>query len=211
MKLIMSALAILAATTIIASPASAEDQRKGDPYTLSECAISSEALGSMGEPITLIHEGREIKFCCSGCPPRFEKDPAQYLSKIDEKIIAQQGSYYPLTTDIVTGAALGKDAVDFVYFNRLVRFASPDSVAKFEKDAATYLAKLDEAVIAKQKDTYPLDVCPIAEHKPEGDKEPVNVVIANRLVRLCCENCRKDLYKDPVAVFSKIDVAAKKK
>ncbi|MEK7793935.1 MAG: hypothetical protein AAB353_05375, partial [Candidatus Hydrogenedentota bacterium] len=150
-------------------------------------------------------------FCCSGCPPRFEKDPAQYLSKIDEKIIEQQTSYYPLTTDVVTDAALGKDAVDFVYFNRLVRFANPDSVAKFEKDAATHLAKLDDAVIAKQKDSYPLDACPIGGHKLGESGEPVNVVIANRLVRLCCEDCKKDLYKDPVAVFSKIDVAAKKK
>lgn len=54
------------------------------PYPLDVCIVSGEKLGSMGEPITIIHEGREIKFCCDSCPPRFEEDPEKYLNKLDQ-------------------------------------------------------------------------------------------------------------------------------
>ena len=47
------------------------------------CPVSGEELGSMGDPFVYVHEGREIKFCCEQCVPKFEKDPAKYLSKLD--------------------------------------------------------------------------------------------------------------------------------
>lgn len=53
------------------------------PYPLDTCLVSGEKLGSMGEPIIINHEGHEIKFCCDSCVPKFEKDPAKYLSKLD--------------------------------------------------------------------------------------------------------------------------------
>jgi YHS domain-containing protein len=31
------------------------------------------------------HEGREIKLCCKDCRKDFDKDPAKYLKKLDEK------------------------------------------------------------------------------------------------------------------------------
>lgn len=54
------------------------------PYPLDVCIVSGEKLGSMGEPITIIHEGQEIKFCCDSCPPRFEEDPEKYLKKLEQ-------------------------------------------------------------------------------------------------------------------------------
>ena len=53
------------------------------PYPLDVCIVSGEKLGSMGEPITIVHEGQEIKFCCDSCPPKFEEDPAKFLGKLD--------------------------------------------------------------------------------------------------------------------------------
>lgn len=38
----------------------------------------------MGDPIVIVHEGQQIKFCCDSCIPKFEKDPAKYLSKLAE-------------------------------------------------------------------------------------------------------------------------------
>ncbi len=52
------------------------------PYPLDVCIVSGEKLGSMGEPVAIVHEGQEIKFCCDSCPPKFEKDPAKYLGKL---------------------------------------------------------------------------------------------------------------------------------
>ncbi|MGD9418783.1 MAG: hypothetical protein Q7R22_007565 [Verrucomicrobiota bacterium JB025] len=52
-------------------------------YPLDVCLVSGEELGSMGEPVSLIHDGQEIKFCCDSCEPKFRKDPAKYLSKLE--------------------------------------------------------------------------------------------------------------------------------
>ncbi|MEK7731909.1 MAG: hypothetical protein AAB363_08640, partial [Planctomycetota bacterium] len=32
-----------------------------------------------------VYDGREVRFCCSGCVKRFEADKAGYLAKIDAK------------------------------------------------------------------------------------------------------------------------------
>lgn len=57
---------------------------KPKPYPLTTCVVSGEKLGSMGEPKTIVHEGREIKFCCGECEKDFRKDPAKYIKKIEE-------------------------------------------------------------------------------------------------------------------------------
>jgi YHS domain-containing protein len=53
------------------------------PYPLDTCLVSGEKLGEMGEPVVIVHNGQEIKFCCEKCQPKFEKDPAKYLSKLE--------------------------------------------------------------------------------------------------------------------------------
>ncbi len=53
------------------------------PYPLETCLVSGEELGSMGDPVVLVHEGREIKFCCDRCEPKFREDPEKYLSQLD--------------------------------------------------------------------------------------------------------------------------------
>lgn len=55
------------------------------PYPLEVCIVSGEELGSMGEPIVLVHEGQTVKFCCDQCAPKFEKEPAKYLAKLAGK------------------------------------------------------------------------------------------------------------------------------
>ena len=70
-----------AVSTPPATPASAQAAAK--PYPLDVCLVSGEKLGEMGEPVVIVHQGQEIKFCCEKCQPKFEKDPAKYLSKLD--------------------------------------------------------------------------------------------------------------------------------
>ncbi len=55
------------------------------PYPLDNCIISGAKLGSMGEPIVKVYDGREVRFCCSGCVKKFEADKAGYFAKIDAK------------------------------------------------------------------------------------------------------------------------------
>lgn len=188
--------------------ARAEDKSgfKGDPYTLKVCVVSGEELGGMGEPVSLVKDGRDIKFCCGGCPPKFAADPAKYLAKIDALMIADQKPHYPLTTDVVSGEALPADAkvLDIVHLNRLVRLGSQKSVQEFKKSPDTYLAKLNAAVIAKQEKTYATDKCIVSGEKlPEKDK--IQAVYANRLVQFCCKDCVKDFENSPAKYLSMLE------
>ncbi len=42
------------------------------------CPVSGQLLGSMGEPIKLEVEGREVWICCAGCESALRDDPGQY-------------------------------------------------------------------------------------------------------------------------------------
>jgi hypothetical protein len=58
---------------------------KGDkvkPYPLKTCLVTDNDLKSMGDPVTIVHEGQEIKFCCAPCEKKFLKDPKKYLDKL---------------------------------------------------------------------------------------------------------------------------------
>ena len=68
-----------------ASAAAAAPAAAVKPYPLNVCIVSDEELGSMGEPIVMVHEGQEVKFCCKSCVPDFEKEPAKFLTKLAGK------------------------------------------------------------------------------------------------------------------------------
>lgn len=52
------------------------------PYPRDTCLVTGNTLGSMGDPVTLVHGDREIKFCCKPCVAKFKADPQKYLSKL---------------------------------------------------------------------------------------------------------------------------------
>lgn len=97
----MKSTSIIAAFTVLASSVlfAAEEPKKQDPpnggettkkeevkpYKLDTCIVSDEKLGEMGEPFVFTHEGQEIKLCCKKCKAKFDKDPAKYLKKLEEK------------------------------------------------------------------------------------------------------------------------------
>lgn len=51
------------------------------PYKPAVCIVNGEELGSMGEPITEIYHGQEIKFCCKSCVKKFHANPDKYIDK----------------------------------------------------------------------------------------------------------------------------------
>lgn len=73
--------------TVSEAPAetSTEMAATAKPYPLDVCLVSGEKLGEMGEPVSLVHEGQTIKFCCDKCVPKFKEDPAKYMSELKEK------------------------------------------------------------------------------------------------------------------------------
>ena len=68
-----------------ASKSVSDAKTAAKPYPLDVCIVAGEKLGSMGKPHVIVHEGQEIKFCCSGCEPDFKKEPAKFLAKLAAK------------------------------------------------------------------------------------------------------------------------------
>jgi hypothetical protein len=58
-------------------------------YPLTTCTVSGDKLGgSMGPALDYVwrvagQPDRLVRFCCSDCPPEFEKNPAKFLAMID--------------------------------------------------------------------------------------------------------------------------------
>jgi len=68
----------------------------------------------------------------------------------------------------------------------------------------------DAEIIAQQKPSYPLDVCPVTGQKLGQHGDPVDYVYKGRLVRFCCSGCIGAFEKEPAKYLAKIDEAAKK-
>ena len=53
------------------------------PYPLKTCIVSDEKFGGkMGEPVSFVYQGQEIKLCCKDCRKDFDKEPAKFLAKL---------------------------------------------------------------------------------------------------------------------------------
>lgn len=180
-------------------------------YPLDTCPLSGKKLNAEGDPVIYEYKGRELRFSSKGCVQAFMKDPEGSLARIDAAIIAQQLPTYPMTTCPVSGDKLGGEMgepVDVVFRNRLVRLCCKMCRAELEKDPAKFMAKLDAAVVDKQKPSYPLDACVVSGDKLGGEMgEPFDSVFNQRLVRFCCKGCLKDFQKDPWKYMAKIDAA----
>jgi YHS domain-containing protein len=129
--------------------------KEAEAYPLDYCIVTGEKLGSMGDPVVRVYNGREVRFCCGGCVKPFEKDNAKWTKKLDDAIIAAQKPTYPLNTCVVSGDTLGRmgETVDYVFGNRLVRFCCSGCVATFNKNPGKYLAMIKAAAAPKATDS----------------------------------------------------------
>lgn len=85
-RTLLPMLALLAALPAgEATPAAAPT-----PYPLTTCLVTGEALGSMGPPLSVVREGREIRLCCRGCLRRLDRDLPHYLARLAEAEGARQ-------------------------------------------------------------------------------------------------------------------------
>lgn len=53
-----------------------------DDYPLTTCVVSGEALGSMGTPVEVVHEGVTVKLCCKSCIDDFNATPGVFVAKL---------------------------------------------------------------------------------------------------------------------------------
>ena len=120
---------------------------------------------------------------------------------------AYVGDPYPLASDPVTGEKLSDDAVSHVHEKRHLRFNSEKNVETFKADPAKYLKAVDAKLVEMQKEHYPLTTCPVTGEKLGSMGEPKDVIVGNRLVRLCCAGCEKQVRENPKPVIEKLDAA----
>ncbi len=86
---LVTAVLLTATLNVFATEEAPESTAKADKqnaYPLDTCVVSGMKLGSMGEPYVHKVGDQEVRFCCKGCLPRFEKDPAKYLKKLEPEV-----------------------------------------------------------------------------------------------------------------------------
>lgn len=49
------------------------------------CPVSDKKLGSMGKPIKVTVNGKQVYLCCAGCEDMIKENPDKYLGKLKEK------------------------------------------------------------------------------------------------------------------------------
>jgi len=206
----LATAAVAALLVAFALPVLAKDATS-DPsvYPLSTCIVSGETLDP-SDMVVKKYDGRQMRFCCNRCQKKFENDKAGYLAKLDEAIIEDQLADYPMDTCPVSGEELGGmgDAVNHVVGNRLVRLCCNKCVKKVDADPAEYIAKVDAAAIAAQKDAYAADTCPISGEKLGSMGDAYDYVYAGKLVRFCCPGCIDDFNADPQGAMAKVSAAS---
>ena len=123
-------------------------------------------------------------------------------------VIAAQKPCYPLTTCVVSGKPVGSGGmtpVDILHEGQLVTFCCSKCADTFKKTPADYIKKIDDAVIAAQTADYPLTTCPMSGE--DLDETAKSVVVGSKLVKVCCNDCKKDLLADPTQALVKLDAA----
>ncbi|MSR45140.1 MAG: hypothetical protein EXS15_07295 [Phycisphaerales bacterium] len=214
----LTTLAIFGTTAAVSIVGAA----KGSPYPLATCPVSGQPLGKdatifvMEDAANSLNDGREIRFCCPKCVATFTAEPTKFLPAIDAAIIAQQSPRYPLTHCLVmtedelplAGSPDFDKVKDVVVLNNMIRLCCPGCVKKIKKDPLKFVAQVEAAVIAAQKKSYPLTTCPISGEVIDADS--ADIVIGERLVRLCCNGCADKARQDPTSIFAKLDAASTK-
>ena len=131
------------------------------------------------------------------------------VASTDAKVIGLQKPSYPLDTCPISHKKLGDmgDPIDMVVDGHLVRLCCNNCKAGLEKDKATVIKSIEDAVVAQQSVGYPMEKCPICDMKME---KPVNHVVGTRLIRVCSDGCAKTFDGDAAkstAAMAKLDAA----
>jgi len=218
-KLLTLAFVLFAATAAFASlrmPAS------GDAIN-AKCPIMK---GPIDGATFVEYDGHSIGFCCPGCDSKFlawdksKKDEfvkaslAAQGAKKEAKPLAAPNEPYTLSTCPVSGKELGSmgEPITVEADGSQVQLCCKGCTKRFEANTAKYMEAVNEALALQQMPYYPLETClvsgePLTE---KGKDTGENVIIGNRLFRVCCKMCIKKLRKDPGKYLAKLDAAVLK-
>ncbi len=126
---------VVAVLAVGASAALAADK----PQTT--CPVSGETL-EKGKTASVEMQGQKVYFCCEKCVKTFKADPDKYFEKMaKEGVVAENVQ----KADPVCGMKIdAAKSAKLDWKGRRLYFCSDGCKAKFEKEPATYLKKMDE-------------------------------------------------------------------
>jgi YHS domain-containing protein len=137
------------------------------------------------------------------------------VSAADAKADAQaEAKPYPLKTCPVSGEKFGGDMGKpyiMAYEGREIKLCCKGCVDDFNKNAASYIKKIDAAEKKAAKDhPYPLNTCLVSGEKMGGSMgKPVSLVYEEQELKFCCKDCIKEFKKDTDKYMKKLASAKK--
>lgn len=180
-----------------------------DQYYLSTCAVCEGMLGAKGEAAEVVHADRHLRFCTQACADRFSADPVVTLSAIDRRLIEDQRPWYPVSKSLFDGRALGEHPIEFILGNRLFRAVDERDKIAILADPIGAVRTLDRAVIEAQRPAYGMpNKCPVQGDILENESR-IDIVVANRMVRVCCERCVRVVKARPYQFLSMVEYATR--
>lgn len=128
----------------------------------------------------------------------------------DTQAVEFTGDPYPLAYCVVTGDALDAmgGAIDHVHEGRHIQFCCDSCKEEFIANPEKWIETIDRKILEQQIARYPLQNCMVSGEKLGSMGSPVDIVVANRLVRLCCPNCEKTVRANPGKYIEQLDAAA---
>jgi len=130
---------------------------KSKPYPLKVCIVAGNKLGSMGKPVTIVHKGQDVEFCCKACINKFTKEPVKYLVKLDaqpaKRIEHTKDSLDVVKARLAKGTAVLIDVREpFEWKDGHIKAATlvPLSDLREAKDDAEFAKKLTKNLPAKK-------------------------------------------------------------
>ena len=146
----------------------------------------------MDDPISLAistpTDDGPVYFCCTGCIPKFQKDPAKYATEV-----AAQRKALAHRAKVQVTCPVSKKPVDQKIFveskGEKIYLCCKDCVGKYERDPAKYASALANSYTYQTK-------CPVMG----GDITPAvfSKLSTGETIYYCCPGCDKPLLKNPV-------------
>ncbi|MAW60603.1 MAG: hypothetical protein CMJ94_07185 [Planctomycetes bacterium] len=192
------------------------------------CPIGKEAID---QETFVEYQGHTIGFCCAGCDTKFlawdearkdafvktslaaqqqpKPEPKQEPKEEQAKPAAFVGDPYLLETCLVSGKKLGSmgKPIDVEVEGRAMKLCCKGCIKKLKAEPKKYLDALDRQIMEQQAALYPTKKCLISGELlfEDGEYTGVDIVVKNRLFRVCCKRCASKVKADPAPAFAKLD------
>jgi YHS domain-containing protein len=86
----MKAIKILSLTMLITLFAVGYVMAEGKTVQQNEQTTCPVMGGSINQSLYTDYEGKRVYFCCEGCVPEFQKDPAKHINKLENEGVKLQ-------------------------------------------------------------------------------------------------------------------------